>query len=162
VQILLKYGIITVDNSFLEPFLKMDKKEAISAFNLEKSYGTLLKCFNDFEKNKTSPFREYIEDSCVKRFEYTLEVSWKLMKKILIKKYGKNDAELTINNIFRLMQGLKYIKNWENWRSYYQKRNNTAHEYNLEKSRELIEIIPGFLADVEFLITSIKEKEDED
>lgn len=133
-----------------------------STFNLEKSYGTLLTCFEDFGKNQNSPLAEYIKDSCVKRFEYTLETSWKLMKKILIKKYGKNETELTINNIFRLMQGLGYTKNWENWRDYYQKRNTAAHEYNIEKSRELIEIIPSFIKDVEFLINSIKEKENED
>ncbi|MCX4274687.1 MAG: nucleotidyltransferase substrate binding protein [Candidatus Gastranaerophilales bacterium] len=133
-----------------------------STFNLEKSYGTLLTCFEDFGKNQSSPLAEYIKDSCVKRFEYTLETAWKLMKKILIKKYGKNETELTINNIFRLMQGLGYTKNWENWRDYYQKRNATAHEYNIEKSRELIEIIPSFIKDVEFLINSIKEKENED
>ena len=57
----------------------------ISSFNLEKSFGTLLKCHRDFDKNENSPFAEYIKDSCVKRFEYTLETAWKLMKKILIK-----------------------------------------------------------------------------
>lgn len=137
-------------------------EKQISPFNLEKSYETLLKCYKDFNENESSPFAEYIKDSCVKRFEYTLETAWKLMKKILIKKYGKNEEELTINNIFRLMQGYGYIEDWQNWREYYQKRNNTAHEYNLEKSRELIEIIPSFIKDVEFLINSIRERKNED
>ena len=74
----------------------------------------------------------------MKRFEYTLEIAWKLMKKFLMKTYGKTEQELTMNNIFRLMQGYGYIENWETWRDYYQKRNNTAHEYSLEKSRVLI------------------------
>ena len=60
------------------------------------------------------------------------------MKKFLMKTYGKTEQELTMNNIFRLMQGYGYIENWETWRDYYQKRNNTAHEYSLEKSRVLI------------------------
>lgn len=126
--------------------------------NLEKSYETLLKCHKDYLDNKASKLSEYIEDSCVKRFEYTLETAWKLMKKILIKKYGKNDADLTVNNIFRFMQGYGYIEDWEAWKNYYQNRNATAHEYNLEKSRKLMGIIPEFLGDTEFLINSIKEK----
>jgi len=129
----------------------------LNADNLVKSYNTLLKCFEDYKENKSSPFLEYIEDSCIKRFEYTLETSWKLMKKVLIKKYGKSEAELTINNIFRLMQGYGCIKNWESWKNYYQKRNNTAHEYNIQKSRELVEIIPSFLDDVKFLIEALEE-----
>ena len=129
---------------------------------LENSYNTLLRCYKDFEANKDSPLVEYIEDSCVKRFEYTLETAWKLMKKILIKKYGKDEKELTINNIFRLMEGFGYSKDWLCWKDYYQKRNNTAHEYNLEKSGALIVIIPNFLSDVEFFINVFKEKQDED
>ena len=84
------------------------------------------------------------------------------MKKILIKKYGKDEKELTINNIFRFMEGYGYIEDWQKWKDYYQKRNNTAHEYNLEKSRELVCLIPDFLSDVEFLINSIKERQNED
>ncbi len=130
--------------------------------HLESLYNTLLRCYKDFEANKGSSLLEYIEDSCVKRFEYTLETAWKLMKKILIKKYGKDEKELTINNIFRLMEGFGYSKDWLSWKDYYQKRNNTAHEYNLEKSRALIAIIPNFLSDVEFFINVFKEKQDED
>ena len=130
----------------------------LNADNLENAYGTLLKCYLDYKKNKTSHLAEYIEDSCIKRFEYTLETAWKLMKKILIYEYGKNDEELSMNNIFRLMQGYLFIKDWQKWRSYYGYRNTTAHEYNLEKSRALIEIIPNFMEDVEFFINKFKEK----
>ena len=65
-------------------------------------------------------------------------------------------------NIFRFMEGYGYIEDWQKWKDYYQKRNNTAHEYNLEKSRELVCLIPDFLSDVEFLINSIKERQNED
>ena len=60
------------------------------------------------------------------------------------------------------MEGFGYSKDWLCWKDYYQKRNNTAHEYNLEKSRALIVIIPNFLSDVEFFINVFKEKQDED
>ena len=93
-------------------------------------------------ENKDESITDMLEDSCVKRFEYTLETSWKLMKRILKKIYGKQEQELTVNNIFRFMQGYGFIKNWESWKDYYAKHNNTSHEYNLEKSRELLKIIP--------------------
>lgn len=130
--------------------------------NLENAYNTLKECYTDYENNQDSVFIQYIADSCVKRFEYTLETSWKLAKKLLIQKYGKTDAELTMNNIFRFMQGYGYAKNWENWKVYYEKRNNTAHEYNILKSQKLISVVPAFLKDVEFLISKLKETIDVD
>jgi len=133
----------------------------IKITNLEEAYKTLDKCYCDYKENQESLLLEYIADSCVKRFEYTLETAWKLMKKIFAKKYGKTDEELTINNIFRFMQGYGYAKNWETWKNYYQQRNNTAHEYNMEKSRTLLEIIPDFIEDTKFLLKKLKEKEND-
>ena len=132
----------------------------IEITNLENTFETLKTCFKDYKENQSSVFLEYIADSCVMRFEYTLETAWKLMKKIFIKKYGKTEQELTMNNIFRFMQGYGYAENWENWRNYYDSRNNTSHEYNIVKSRNLIKIIPDFMKDTDFLIGKLLEEED--
>lgn len=134
----------------------------IDISNLENAYNTLKESYIDYTNNQDSVFIQYIADSCVKRFEYTLETAWKLVKRIFIQKYGKTDTELTMNNIFRFMQGYGYAENWEDWKNYYEKRNNTAHEYNIEKSRVLIELIPEFLNDTEYLISRLKESENAD
>ena len=131
----------------------------IETKNLEHSYLTLKTCYEDYLTNQESPLLEYIADSCVKRFEYTLETSWKLAKKIFIQKYGKTEEELTMNNIFRFMQGYGYSENWERWRDYYQKRNNAAHEYSLDKSRKLLELVPQFIEDIEFFIAKLKKED---
>ena len=130
----------------------------IDISNLESAQQTLKSSMNILEKNQSCEYTDMLEDSCIKRFEYTLETSKSIMKKVLKKIYGKSEDELTVNNIFRFMQGYKFINSWENWRMYYEKRNNTAHEYNLEKSRKLIEIIPQFIEDTDFLIKNLKEK----
>lgn len=124
--------------------------------NLENAYITLNECYKDYCDNPQSQFIQYISDACVKRFEYTLETSWKLAKKIFIQKYGKTEAELSMNNIFRFMEGYGYAKNWESWKNYYQQRNNTAHEYDYVKARTLIKLVPEFLVDVEYFISKLK------
>ncbi len=126
--------------------------------NLIKALESLKKSMQKLSENKDDSIRDLIEDSCVKRFEYTLETSWKLMKRVLKKVYGKNEQELTVNNIFRFMQGYGFIENWENWKDYYAKRNDTSHEYNIEKSRELIKIIPQFIADADFFINKLQRE----
>lgn len=130
----------------------------IDISNLKSALQTLTSSIETLKKNKSCDFADMLEDSCIKRFEYTLEIARKLMKRVLKKIYGINEEELTVNNTFRLMQGYNFINNWENWRSYYEKRNNTAHEYNLEKSRKLIEIIPEFIVDTKNLIKNLEEK----
>lgn len=126
--------------------------------NLIKALESLKKSMQKLSENKDDSIRDLIEDSCVKRFEYTLKTSWKLMKRVLKKVYGKNEQELTVNNIFRFMQGYGFIENWENWKDYYAKRNDTSHEYNIEKSRELIKIIPQFIADADFFINKLQRE----
>ena len=129
----------------------------IDISNLKSALQTLTSSMETLESNKACSFADMLEDSCIKRFEYTLKIARKLMKKILKKIYGISEEELTVNNTFRFMQGYKYITNWENWREYWEKRNNTAHEYNLEKSRKLIEIIPQFIQDTEILIKNLDD-----
>ena len=130
----------------------------ISIENLKSALDTLKTSMRKLEENKSCDFVDMLEDSCIKRFDYTLEIARKTMKRVLKNIYAKTEEELTVNNTFRFMQGYKFIPNWENWRTYYERRNNTAHEYNLEKSRKLLEIIPLFIEDVEYLVNKLEEK----
>lgn len=132
--------------------MEIDYSNLISAINTLKASMHVLK------ENEQSDFVDMLEDSCIKRFEYSLEIARKLMKRVLKKIYGKVEEELTVNNTFRFMQGYNFILNWENWKNYYEKRNNTAHEYNLEKSRKLLEIVPDFIEDADFFISKLQEK----
>ena len=126
--------------------------------NLISAIGTLKASMHVLKENEQSDFVDMLEDSCIKRFEYSLEIARKLMKRVLKKIYGKVEEELTVNNTFRFMQGYNFILNWENWKNYYEKQNKTAHEYNLEKSRKLLEIVPDFIEDADFFISKLQEK----
>ncbi len=124
---------------------------------LEKFLQTLRKAWTVYQNNRDETLTSIIADSCIQRYEYTLETAWKLMKKYLKLTYGKSDEELTVNDIFRLMSSYNMIGNWENWKEYYIKRNETAHEYNIEKSRSVLTVIPRFIADAEILVASFKK-----
>ena len=79
------------------------------------------------------------------------------MKKYLKEVYGKDDKELTMNNIFRLMEGYGFIKSWETWREYYDRRNDTSHEYNNEKSKKILGIIEDFWQEVNEFYNNLKQ-----
>ena len=131
------------------------KKAELNLTVLENSLATLKECYKDFVEQKDEKLKNYIKDSCVKRFEYTYETSKKIMNKYLKKEYDKSDSELTINNIFREMYGLGLIKTFENWADYREKRNITSHEYNENKTYVIIDLIPQFIEEVEFLVDSL-------
>lgn len=120
---------------------------------LRNSHNTLIKAYKVYEEgHEDADICSIYADSCVKRFEYTFETAWKIMKKYFKLQYHKTEEELTMNNIFRYMESYGFTTSWLNWKNYYTNRNNTSHEYNIEKSRNLIKIIPDFIADVEFLL----------
>ena len=121
--------------------------------SLKNAYDSLLKAYTIYSKGSDDKdMCDIYADSCVKRFEYTYETSWKTMKKYLKLQYNKREEELTMNNIFRYMEGYGFAQSWLKWREYNTQRNNTAHEYNFQKARRLVQIIPDFLNDVKFLL----------
>ena len=131
------------------------KKSELSLINLENSFNTLQECFNDYCNQKDEKLQSYIKDSCIKRFEYTYETSKKIMNKFLKKEYDKTEKDLSINNIFREMYGLSLIENFEHWIEYRELINMTSHEYNDKNTYKIIEVIPRFIKDVEFLINNL-------
>jgi nucleotidyltransferase substrate binding protein (TIGR01987 family) len=133
------------------------KKSDLDLSNLEKCLEGLKNCSKDFHATQNVKMKEYIADACVKRYEYTVETAWKLMKKYLKQEYGKSDVELTMNNIFRFMEGYGFISSWEIWRDYYSKRNATSHEYNQEKAEELLQWVDRLVADGEALYKKLDE-----
>lgn len=130
-------------NDMIELDIEALRKAKVS---LEKAYNVFINGDNDED------ILAIYADSCVKRYEYTFETAWKTMKKYFKLQYGKKEEDLTMNNIFRFMEAYGFAKDWTNWRDYYTKRNSTAHEYNIEKSRNLLEIIPEFIKSVDFLL----------
>ena len=133
------------------------KKSELDLSNLKNSFFSLKECYNDYTMQKDEKMQTYIKDSCIKRFEYTYEMSKKIMNKFLKKEYDKTEKELSINNIFREMYGLGLIDSFDNWVDYRENRNISAHEYDITKTYPIIELIPRFLVDVDFFITHLEQ-----
>ncbi len=91
----------------------------------EEAYKTLLKAIMQPDIN------EYIKDSIVQRFEYTLEMAWKALRAYMIEFDGieMNSPKKVIRAAFE--QG--YIgENIALWDEAFDARNKTSHEYGAE------------------------------
>lgn len=139
----------------MEKIIMNNKKLDIT--HLKNCIESLKECIDAYNTVTDKQMRGFIEDSCVKRFEFTVETSWKMMKKYLKEVYGKEDKELTMNNIFRLMEGYGFIKSWEAWREYYDRRNDTSHEYNRGKAANILKSMNGLLEDANYLYTELEK-----
>lgn len=146
-----------MNNKFKKGKFIMENKN-LDIINLKKWIDSLKECKEAYNTITDEQMRGFIEDSCVKRFEFTVETSWKMMKKYLKEVYGKDDKELTMNNIFRLMEGYGFIKSWETWREYYDRRNDTSHEYNREKALNILNSMESLLNDADYLYTELEKE----
>ncbi len=80
------------------------------------------------------------------------------MNKYLKKEYDKTEKDLSINNIFREMFALGLIKDFENWTEYREKRNDINYANNIEETYHIINIIPNFISDIDFFITTLNKR----
>lgn len=119
---------------------------------LERAYNKLCKAYELLKNSDDPDSQEAFRDSCIKRFEFTLEQARKHMSRYLQTEYSKSKDELKTKNVFRLMQGFSFIQSWERWSEYTELRNSTAHEYSEEKAIEIISLLPQFIEDVAYLI----------
>jgi len=101
------------------------------------------KAFSQFEKGVnlalTKDLSELEDQGLIKAFEFTHELAWKMLKDFLESRgnkdiYGSKDA---VRESFRL--GL--VDNGELWMEMIENRNQTAHTYNLEIAKKIVNAI---------------------
>lgn len=78
---------------------------------------------------------QFIYDSVIKRFEFTYELAWKLMKAFIEYKGGE-DVRFA-RDVFREAYANGLVKDGEGWLQMMQDRNLSSHTYNEEAAREI-------------------------
>ena len=106
-------------------------------------------------KNAISqPKNEFTRDAAIQRFEYTYELSWKMLKRYLAIETGIN--EYNVRNIFREAGRQLLINDVEQWFSYQTARNLTSHTYNENTAEETYQIAIQFAGDAEKLLETLE------
>ena len=89
----------------------------------------------------------------IQAFEYTYELCWKTMKRIL----SNQNIETSIpKDIFRTAAQFNLIEDAEAWFTFIKKRNETVHTYNKETAEEIFMFLPSFQKEVEKFIKKIQ------
>jgi len=121
---------------------------------LENSIGQFKKALQRLQEVLAMPETDVIRDSAIQRFEFTLDLSWKMLKTYLEEKKGvicKSPKEC-----FRqaYMQGI--IEYEDQWLKLVDIRNQTVHTYNEEFAKEIFAELPSAVKLFESLPEVIK------
>ena len=105
---------------------------------------------NQQESDASLPelIREAIAESVIQRFETCYDCLWKVLKRYLIEELGLAEVPNSPNPIFRLAfeNGLFRVP-LEQWMRYASARTDTSHDYDGEKAKACLELMPDFIDD---------------
>ncbi|MDR1062737.1 MAG: nucleotidyltransferase substrate binding protein [Azoarcus sp.] len=104
-----------------------------------------------------------IRDGLIQRFEFTYEISHKMLKRFL-EMTSSSPAEfdgMSFQDLIRTgnERGL-LLGDWPKWKDYRDMRAKTSHTYNEDVALEVVAGIPGFLEEAIYLQKRLNEKQE--
>lgn len=105
-------------------------------------------------RSKTAPKDLEIRDACIQRFEYTYELSIKMIKRYLEEEMPLSEKidQLNYRDLLRIAFETGLIQQVEKWFQYREARNQTSHAYNEDKAQEVYQVLPDFAEQVHLLV----------
>lgn len=115
------------------------------------------------EERKRVPENKFVRDACIQRFEFTYDLSHKMLKRHL-EATAANPAEidsLTFQGMIRMGSERNLLRSdWEKWKLYRISRGTTSHAYNEDKALEVLSIVPDFYEESAYLLAQLKDQND--
>jgi nucleotidyltransferase substrate binding protein (TIGR01987 family) len=136
----------------------MSGERALITEPLEKALTTLKEAWDEYNKNTSNAF---VRDSVIQRFEYTFEISHKILRRFLSETESSRAeiSEMLFNDLIRLgcKRGL-LLNDLETWDKYRRSRNLTSHNYDKFNTEYIIAIMPLFIDEIDYELAKIMEK----
>ena len=133
----------------------------IQVFLLESAIVRLEEALRVYQQD---PSQSLIRDGMIQRFEFTFEISRKLLKRYLEENSTstENFDETSFADLIRVgnEHGL-LLGNWPRWRTYRDIRAKTSHTYNEAIALDVVAGIPGFLEEARYLRDQLERRQAE-
>jgi nucleotidyltransferase substrate binding protein (TIGR01987 family) len=99
-----------------------------------------------------------LRDGVIQRFEFTYELSWKMLKRFL-EEYGlERPDRLSNRDLFRVGYEQGLIEDPEKWFLYLRMRNLTGHVYDEAKATEVFQAARQFLPEVKDFLARLRTR----
>jgi len=130
--------------------------EGLDLTPLERAVSRLREGLERYERDITD---DQIRDGLIQRFEFTYEISHKMLKRFL-EMTSANPAEFDAMSFQELIRsgnerGL-LRKDWPAWRKYRDMRGRTSHTYAENVALQVVAGIPDFLDEATFLLARLR------
>lgn len=105
--------------------------------------------------------REQLRNSVIQCFEFTYELSWKMLKRYL-EETEATPADIdnsSFQNLIRLGNERALLRSdWRQWKTYRQARTDSSHTYDAGKAEAVFAIAPDFLAEAQALLHELTRR----
>ena len=112
------------------------------------------------DRSRLVPADEEIRDAVIQRFEYTYELSCKMLKRQMEQEVS-NPAELDqlgFRDLLRLAAERGLLSDIENWMDFRNQRNITSHAYDRVKAQSVYQTAIQFADNARTLLEELKRR----
>lgn len=112
-------------------------------------------------RHRAEPNDEQLRDGLIQRFEFTFELSHRMLRRYLRSAAASPDEidGLSFADLIRTgnAQGLLRAE-WSVWRNFREMRTRTSHSYDEKSALDVVAGIPSFLEEAEYLLTELRKR----
>jgi len=104
---------------------------------------------------------EQLRNSVIQCFEFTYELSHKMLKRYLESTAANPDSIdlASFQSLIRLGNEKQLLRSdWSRWKAYRQARTDSSHTYDQQKAEAVFAIAPDFLDEARFLYRQLTER----
>lgn len=103
---------------------------------------------------------EEIRDAVIQRFEYSYELSWKMLKRQLELESANSEIydKMSFRELIREGAESGYIRNPEMWFKFREARNKTSHNYEEKNAKEVYLVAITLLEEARDLLNSMENR----
>ena len=110
-----------------------------------------------------SGLREQMRNSVIQCFEFTYELSWKMLKRYLeATEASPSEIDVsTFQSLIRLGNERALLRSdWRQWKTYRQARTDSSHTYDASKAEAVFAVAPDFLQEARALLKELTRRSD--
>ena len=107
---------------------------------------------------------EELRDACIQRFEYTFELSWKMLARRLERDLpdARSVDAMSFRELVRSGGERGLVRDVDAWMVFRDKRNITSHTYNAAKAADVASVLPSFADEAQALLVQLQTRGDAD
>ncbi len=111
----------------------------------------------DFMNSLTQAQQRTMKAGVIQHFEFTYELSWKMLRRQLMQEEGKETIDgLNRKDLYRLAAQKRILDDPENWFVFHRARNETSHTYDEKIAKDVYDVSLLFILAAEKLLKNLE------